>query len=341
MDLEGYTIDIEQAITDLMKKKHHMIALQIPEGLKRRAFKIVDLLEEKTKSTIILLADPCFGACDLVDDKLKNLDVDLVLHIGHTQIPAINDQVIPTLFVNAYFKQDVTDVVKKSIPFLEGDKIGLVTTAQHLHQLDKAKQILEKQDYKTYISRGDTRIYEAGQILGCNFSAAKTIASTVDSFLFIGSGMFHPLGLLLSTRKPVIVADPFTKKIKKNELLELKDTILRQRYGAIAIAKNAQSYGILLGEKQGQQRKNLAYEIKKTLEKRNKKTMLIAIDTITPDSLHNLSEIDCFVSTLCPRIAIDDYMRYKKPILTPIELEIAIGQKNWEDFEFDQILEQK
>jgi 2-(3-amino-3-carboxypropyl)histidine synthase len=47
--------------------------------------------------------------------------------------------------------------------------------------------------------------------------------------------------------------------------------------------------------------------------------------------------IDCFVSTACPRIAIDDYMQYKVPIITPIELDILLGYKKWDDYIFDEI----
>ena len=66
--------------------------------------------------------------------------------------------------------------------------------------------------------------------------------------------------------------------------------------------------------------------------------LIIAINNFSPEILQSFNNIDCFVSTACPRIAIDDYIQYKKPILTPIELEIVIGKRKWEDYTFDQIL---
>jgi 2-(3-amino-3-carboxypropyl)histidine synthase len=48
--------------------------------------------------------------------------------------------------------------------------------------------------------------------------------------------------------------------------------------------------------------------------------------------------VDAFVSTACPRIAIDDALRYKKPILTPVELEVSLGIRRWDDYVFDSIL---
>jgi 2-(3-amino-3-carboxypropyl)histidine synthase len=160
----------------------------------------------------------------------------------------------------------------------------------------------------------------------------------VDSFLFIGSGTFHPVGLLLSGKKQVIAADPYAKKIIKKELLDIKDRILRQRYGAIASAKTSHQFGVLVGVKQGQQRIRLAEEIHTLLRRHGKQSYLIALDMFTPSSLEGFRDIDCFVSTACPRVALDDYQLYHRPILTPIEVEITLGVKPWEEYQFEQIL---
>ncbi len=338
MELSGYSIDVEKAAKIVLKNGYKTIALQIPEGVKRNVWKIVELLEKETQAKIIVIADPCFGACDLVNYELKNLDVDFVIQIGHTSIPNVENFWIPTIFINAVSTKDVSTVVEKSFPFLEGKKIGVVTTAQHLHALDVIKNILKKHNFMPIVSDGDERISEKGQILGCNFTAGTTIAKRVDCFLFIGSGNFHPVGLLLSSKKPVIAADPYTNVVKKQELEDLKDTILRQRYGAIANSKNAKRFGILVGIKRGQQRIKLANEIKELLDSFNKKSLIITLDQFSPISLQGFGDIDCFVSTACPRIAIDDYLQYKIPILTPVELEIVLGKRKWEEYMFDQIL---
>lgn len=338
MELSGYSIDVEKAAKVVLKNGYKTVALQVPEGLKRNVWKIVEFLEKETQAKIIVIADPCFGACDLVNYELKNLDVDFVIQIGHTSIPDVENFWIPTLFINAVSTKDVSAVVEKSFPFLEGKKIGVVTTAQHLHTLKVVENILKKHNFMPIVSDGDERISEKGQILGCNFTAGTTIADRVDCFLFIGSGNFHPVGLLLSSKKPVIAADPYTNIVKKQELEDLKDTILRQRYGAIANSKNAKRFGILVGTKRGQQRIKLADEIKELLDSFNKKSLIITLDQFSPISLQGFGDIDCFVSTACPRIAIDDYLQYKIPILTPVELEIVLGKRKWEEYMFDQIL---
>lgn len=341
MKLKGYFIEIDKALSTINQEEFKTIGLQIPEGLKSEVIEIVEYIEKKTKSTVLICTDPCYGACDIANYELKNLGVDFIIQIGHTKIPEIDNILIPTAFINALSTRNVFSVIKKSIPFLEGNTIGIVTTAQHLHILYTVEEILKEKNFKPVISKGDKRISENGQVLGCNFSAGLRISKKVDSFLFIGSGQFHPVGLLISTKKPVIAADPYTNEVKKKELEVLKDLILRQRYGAIAKSKNAIRFGILIGMKRGQQRLKTAYKIKKTLDSFNKKSLFIVMDNFSQLNLQGFKGIDCFVSTSCPRIAIDDYLKYKLPILTPIELEILFDIRKWEDFTFDQITEIK
>ncbi|WP_297504598.1 diphthamide synthesis protein, partial [Thermococcus sp.] len=42
------------------------------------------------------------------------------------------------------------------------------------------------------------------------------------------------------------------------------------------------------------------------------------------------------VVVACPRVPIDDYENWRKPVLTPTEVEIVLGLR--EDYAFDEIL---
>ena len=115
------------------------------------------------------------------------------------------------------------------------------------------------------------------------------------------------------------------------------ERILRQRFGLIMEIDNAKTFGILIGEKPGQMRRNLAIRMKRVLEKHGRKGYLLALDHVSPD-LIDFYPVDAFVNTACPRIAIDDSVRYDKPLVTPYELEVALGEKKWENgYQFDEI----
>ncbi len=338
MKIPGHTIDLEKAIRMINSKDYKRVVLQIPDGLKLHVLKFVDFFKKNTSAEIIISGDPCYGACDIGLCEYKDIGVDFIVQLGHTPIPSIKDFYIPMIFVNVKADITVKKVIERAIPLIDYKQIGLVTTAQHIDSLKEAKKTLEENGFDVTIGYGFSRVKFEGQILGCNFSAATSVKDDVDLFLFIGSGDFHPLGLMLSTGKPVIACDPYINKVKYKELEDLKDIVLRQRYGAIARSQDAKSFGILVGTKKGQQRMDLALEIKKKLEKKGKKPYIIALNHFLPSNIETFRSIECFVSVACPRIAIDDYMQYETPIITPVELDIVLGLKKWDHYRFDEII---
>jgi len=338
LKIQGYEIDLESAVKNIVKNNYKKIVLQIPEGLKYKFKDFVEYFEKNTNANILVSADPCFGACDIPSFFCENKDIDLIIQIGHLPIPEFSKISIPIMFLNAFSDADVSKVVEKALPSFNGKKIGVVTTAQHVHKIDDVKKILVKNNFEPVIGKGDKRIDSPCQILGCNFSAATKIASSVDMYLFIGSGTFHPLGLLLSTKKPVISCDPYTSEVKFKELEDFKDMVLRQRHGAIVRCKDAKVFGIVVCSKIGQYRFNEVEKIKKLIESKNKKVYILIANFLSASFLESFRDIDCFVSLGCPRVAIDDYMQYKKPIITPIELEIVLGVRKWDDYRFDEII---
>jgi 2-(3-amino-3-carboxypropyl)histidine synthase len=238
------------------------------------------------------------------------------------------------LFIEVRLDYDITDLLQPALDRL-GPRVGLVTTVQHVHQLGKLKEWLEGKGRMAVIGRGDRRVKNAGQVLGCNVTAASSIKDQVDQFLYLGSGDFHPLAVSLATGKPVIVLDPLMQEVRDVE--QLKDRILRQRHGAISLASEAKSFGIIISSKPGQQRKALADRLKEMILGKGRKAFLIVMDNVTSDQLIAF-QLDAFVSTACPRLAIDDYLRFKKPMLTPVELEVALGLRDWGDYVFDSFL---
>ena len=338
MNIKGYYLDLEKAVRKINKNNYENIVLQIPEGLKYIFKDLVNYFEEKTNANIIISAEPCYGACDIPNYLYVDKKIDLIIQIGHLPIPELKKRNIPVIYLNAFSHVDVSKVVEKALPNLIGKKIGILTTAQHIHKIDDVKNILIKNNFEPVICTGDKRLNSQGQVLGCNFSAATKIIDDIDMYLFIGSGSFHPLGILISTKKRVISCDPYTNEVKYKELEDFKDRILRQRYGAITRSKDANVFGIVICSKSGQYRFDEIYRINKLIKSKNKKSYIFIANFFSSYFLEGFKDIDCFVSLGCPRIAIDDYLLYKKPIITPIELEIALDEKKWDDYKFDEII---
>lgn len=96
-----YDMDLDKVIRKINSLDAKTVGLQFPEGLKIQATKIADKIEQETDAIVIISGDPCFGACDVSDWKMKG-SVDLIVHYGHTPLPLKYE--VPTLFIEAFLK---------------------------------------------------------------------------------------------------------------------------------------------------------------------------------------------------------------------------------------------
>lgn len=327
-----FDIDLTSAISEIRRLKARIVALQVPEGLRKRAYQIANDIETRAGVDVLVVAEPCYGACD-VPSSLFDM-VDAIVNVGHSPIPSIKLSK-PIIFVPARSKVPLGDQLKKAVGMIQ-EPVGVLATAQHLTELDDVIEGLESMGIKVRVGEGDSRIAHAGEVLGCNFTAATSVAKDVNSYLLVGSGSFHALGVHLATGKKVVVLDPNLEEPK--EIDQVKDKVLRQRHAVIERAEKARSFGIIVGEKVGQRRLRRAKELRKLVRWKKKDAALILMDRFDPERVKYLG-FDAYVSTACPRIAIDDVAMYDKPLLTPQELEIVLGVRKWENYSFDQMTE--
>jgi 2-(3-amino-3-carboxypropyl)histidine synthase len=236
---------------------------------------------------------------------------------------------VPTVYIEAKARVNVKEAVKKAIPLLKRwNNIGLITTVQHAHMINEARELLLEAG-KT-VAIGDMgRLKHAGQVIGCDYSNAKSVLKDVEVFLFVGGGRFHAIGATLATAKPTIVADPFEKRAYSIEKEVQK--IIRQRWASIREAEKAKSFGVFVGLKPGQKRFDAAIEIKKKLEKNGRRATLLAAREIAPNALMQFPNIEAFVNTACPRVALDEASKFLKPVLTFNEALVVLGEMDWEE----------
>ncbi|UCE15879.1 MAG: diphthamide biosynthesis enzyme Dph2 [Candidatus Bathyarchaeota archaeon] len=322
------TFDFEEKrlSEEITKRGAKRVLIQLPEGLKKEGSRLA-AVAEKAGALVMVSADPCYGACDLATLDGKSLGADLIFHYGHSKM--IEQEQVPTVYIEVKAKVSVKEAVKKAIPLLKRwKKIGLIITVQHIQTLDEVRKLLLEAG-KT-VAIGDARRLEhAGQVIGCDYSNAKSVSKEIEAFLFVGGGRFHALGATLATAKPTIVADPFEKRAYSIE--KEAQRILRQRWASICEAEKAESFGVLIGLKNGQKRFTEALKIKEKLEKSGRKATLLAVRDITPEVLTQFPDIDAFVNTACPRVSLDEASKFLKPVLTSNETFVLLGETDWEE----------
>ena len=82
-----YQFEESRIVNEIKKRGSKRVLLQMPEGLKPHGFKLAKLLEEKTGVEVFVSGDPCYGACDLALSPKKAVEADLLVHVGHAEIP--------------------------------------------------------------------------------------------------------------------------------------------------------------------------------------------------------------------------------------------------------------
>tara|TARA_Y100000034_G_scaffold131426_1_gene192126 strand:+ start:2033 stop:2728 length:696 start_codon:yes stop_codon:yes gene_type:complete len=205
---------------------------------------------------------------------------------------------VKTLFAHAKYDIELDFESLKLIDINE-KRIGIVSNIQTSSILEEIKNYLEKKNHDVII---------AGQIVGCNASKALAIKNDVDSFLFVGSGMFHPLELIEKTKiKHYYHFNPIMKtfsKLDEKELTKLE----KVKQSKLAKYFNSEKIGILVSTKPGQEELKLAKGFAKTC---GKEAYIFMENHLDINRLEDFSDIDYWVNTACPRLEVPKMIALK------------------------------
>ncbi|MEM2727313.1 MAG: diphthamide biosynthesis enzyme Dph2 [Archaeoglobaceae archaeon] len=293
------------------------IGVQLPNGLKKKAFEIC----EELGSDVILSGESCYGACDL--DMSLLADVDVLYHYAHTRIVKFGRVV----YVPYFLDYDV-EKVAESIKNIPEKEIALISTAQFCHKLSELKVLLQNSGFKVELKKGSERVECSGQVLGCNYTVLRD--SKAKAVVFVGDGLFHAKGAAFYSGKRVYAVNPMSF-----ELIEVDSSdFIRTRYLQISKCVGLTKVGIIVSTKPGQKRLNLAEKLKRNALESGLKALIVYLGDVTPEKLMNLP-FDFYVNTACPRITYDDYERFEKPIISPPEFEYLLKLR--EDIGIDEI----
>jgi 2-(3-amino-3-carboxypropyl)histidine synthase len=309
---------------------HRRVVLQVPAGLVRNATELAAQLREETGLPVVLAARACFGACDIPSpDEAPNAEAAVVL--GHAPIPNMPLR-RPTYFVEMRHPGGdpaglAETVVRAGLP----KRLGLVASIQHLDLVPSFQRELAARGVTLEIGSGDRRLAYPGQALGCNYTSAEAVADRVEGFLFLGTGQFHPLGLAFAVPLPVWTLDPLQGTL---EAPVDRAGLIRRRQLLVASCHTARRFGILVSTFAGQDRSPMAAALQRRAEEHGREAELILFDRLDPRDLEGRA-IDAYVNTACPRIALDDSSLYPRPMLTPPEFLMVLGELPLEPYRFD------
>ncbi|MBI4117018.1 diphthamide biosynthesis enzyme Dph2 [Candidatus Pacearchaeota archaeon] len=317
--------ELPKLVRELKKRKPKKVLVQLPEGIKQNAAEISGAIE-KLGIKVIFSGETAWGGCALALQEAEALKVDLIVHFGHAEFIKTK---FPVLYIEVRDELDLKPILEKSLKKIEKFKtLGLSYSIQHRHDVEMIKEFYEKRGKKIILSKKIGFAAYEGHVIGCEYRGLKAIEKDVDAFLIIGN-QFHSMGAALAVEKPVVLVDVYNDDVKSMD--GLREKILKQRAISIQKLKDAKDVGIIIEIKPGQKFGEPKYLVEKLKEK-GKNAIVITMNELTPEKIMNFYHIDAFIELACPRVAVDDFAKYSKPILTFKEALVALGIKSWEEF---------
>jgi 2-(3-amino-3-carboxypropyl)histidine synthase len=302
-------IDEGKIFQEIEKRKPASVALNGPDGIIPKIQETASRIMEKFGIPAYVMADSCFGTCDLNSNGAKVLGAEILFHIGHTiNSMSFGDNIV---LIDAFDNMPFEKIARKCAKEIKERTVSLVTDSQHLHEVDKVREILEEGGITVKVGKGKGQLND-GQVFGCEFYPVTETKNVVEANVFLGQSNFHAAGIALSTNLPTYVLDPYFNEIR--EVTEFARKLQKSAILTVYKAAEAETFGIIVGLKEGQFSKVTAIKFKKELEKMGKKVQLFAITDITDERLRNLKGIDAFIQVACPRISTDNH--FHKPVLS-------------------------
>ncbi|MHA1541532.1 MAG: diphthamide biosynthesis enzyme Dph2 [Candidatus Hodarchaeales archaeon] len=326
-----YDLQIDEIRKRVEEKNYKSILIQMPEGMLDEPLQnILDHLSKHVQ--IFISGDPSFGVCDLAVDLAEKMNCDMLVHFGHSdfgfqhRVKEARNRSIEVMLVPAYFNP-LTPLnfssIKSKLDNLDWKTVQLSATVQHLRSLEKLQSFLEEEGFNTIINN-------TGQILGCNINNLKVHSESTDGLVSLYAGFFHTHGIMLNSDKILLQFDPYSEEMILHDISE-RNHILQQRFTLLEKAKKASRWGIIGSSKLGQYNSRMIVRMEELLKKDDKIPTIVVAENINPQNMANFHWIDAWVVTACPRIAIDDKIRYSSPVITFREFLHLAKEISWDD----------
>ena len=117
-----YNFEENKLVEEIKARKAKRILLQLPEGLKKEALRLVNYIEKNINVDVIVSGDTLWGACDVKVDEAKKLNCDLIVVYGHNQFMKID---FPVVYMPVRYEKNIDKDMNKVLPYLKKyKKIG-------------------------------------------------------------------------------------------------------------------------------------------------------------------------------------------------------------------------
>ncbi|KKZ68399.1 diphthamide biosynthesis protein 1 [[Emmonsia] crescens] len=325
----NYSFEIPKTIHRIRTSGAKRVALQFPEGLLLFATTISDILTQFCPGIeTLIMGDVTYGACCIDDYTARALGCDLLVHYAHSCLIPVDVTTIKTLYIFVDISIDTQHLIatlERNFP--AGKTIAVVGTIQFNATLHGLKPTLEKAGYSILVPQ--ITPLSKGEILGC--TSPKLPLDQVDILLYLGDGRFHlESAMIHNPTLPAYRYDPYSRILSRESYNH--DEMLTLRRDAINAARTARKWGIILGALGRQGNPHTMAMIEKQLNERGIPFVNLLLSEIFPGKLATMPDVECWVQIACPRLSIDWGYAFSRPLLTPYEALVALGERQgWDE----------
>lgn len=274
------------------------------------------------------MGDVTYGACCIDDYTARALGCDILIHYAHSCLIPVNVTKIQTLYVFVDIQIDVEHLLATiERNFKAGSTLAMVGTIQFNATLHGTGTQLRAAGYNILIPQ--IMPLSKGEILGCT-SPRLTKEQNVDLILYLGDGRFHLESAMIHNPSiPAYRYDPYSRRLT-HETYD-HDQLLTDRSNALVQARKAKKWGLILGSLGRQGNPHTMTMIENHLKEKGITWVNLLLSEIFPGKLATMPDIECWVQVACPRLSIDWGYAFSRPLLTPYEALVVLGQKKgWE-----------
>ncbi|KAF5984681.1 diphthamide biosynthesis 1 [Fusarium coicis] len=321
----NYNFEIPKTIHRIQTSDAKRVALQMPEGLLLFATTISDILAQFCPGVeTLIMGDVTYGACCIDDYTARALGCDLLVHYAHSCLIPVNVTTIKTLYVFVDISIDATHLLASlERNFASGKTIAVVGTIQFNATIHGVKSSLERGGFRVLVPQ--IAPLSKGEILGCTSPRLKD-DDNIDLILYLGDGRFHLESIMIHNPSiPAYRYDPYSRKLTREAYGH--DEMQSLRRTAIHSARTARKWGLILGALGRQGNPHTLGLIEKELKARGIPIVHLLLSEIFPGKLALMSDVECWVQVACPRLSIDWGYAFPRPLLTPYEALVALGER--------------
>ncbi|KAI9760012.1 MAG: low-affinity phosphate transporter [Chaenotheca gracillima] len=331
----NYNFEIHKTIHRVRSSGAKKIALQFPEGLLLFATTISDIVTQFCPDTeTLIMGDVTYGACCIDDYTARALGCDLLVHYAHSCLIPVDVTKIKTLYVFVDISIDTEHflaTIERNFP--AGRSIAMVGTIQFNATMHGVKSRLERAGFKIIVPQ--IAPLSKGEILGCTSPRLPELGSKgstipqenmADLILYLGDGRFHLESFMIhNPTLPAYRYDPYSRVLTHETYHH--DEMQSQRRDAIEVASKAKKWGLILGSLGRQGNPHTMTLIEQYLKAKDIPFITLLLSEIFPGKLGMMPDVETWVQIACPRLSIDWGYAFPRPLLTPYEALVVLGQR--------------